>query len=485
MIDEEFRTEYAIYKGEYIHISSIYDVIGGKQINKEKELDDLRVKARNNDLFCPCGCKSNVTVVAGEKMKRKQHFRLLHSNNNKNCIGVTEGTVSIQSRIVLDKWLKDKLHTNEIESRVPICSVSDTKRKYEFSFLCESKKVAVNYCHLQSNISDEKLSILDENKNGKSIIHIVDYKNGSFAGQFPEHLKKIQNKQDFCLLLSIEGAEYHKARLTAVFYDRDLDGYWKEIPFADGLLSDYDINEYGLIYNSVSLTDLLNTEKTKFARKQEEEQKRRDEYAKASAERLRKQQEEYKKRQEELQKRQKESLHNPQNQEKPPYDYKSYIKKTYEEIFPSYKPIIEEPHQEEPITNKFTDAEVRYNKWKNFSVEDALNSPDTPAIDPDGNRWVRCEFCGYKGKENNFVTFGGTGRVNLGRCKKCRKVPGTPAKTNNSELIHPQLDPNKCNNPACNGTWVLRTNRLNGEKFWGCSNFKFGCKETKPYRSEI
>ena len=113
MFNEEFRTEYALYNGEYIPISSIYDVIAGKQINKEKELKELRQKARNLELFCPCGCKSNVTVVAGDKMIRKQHFRLLRSENNKNCIGTNEGIVSIQSRIVIDKWRRDKLNTDK------------------------------------------------------------------------------------------------------------------------------------------------------------------------------------------------------------------------------------------------------------------------------------------------------------------------------------------------------------------------------------
>lgn len=474
MIDEEFRTEYALCNGEYIHISSIYDVIDGKQINKEKELKELRQKARNLELFCPCGCKSNVTVVAGDKMIRKQHFRLLHSENNKNCIGVVEGIVSIQSRIVIDKWLRDKLNTDDIESRVPVCSVSDTKRRYEFSFLSERKKIAVNYCHLKSNISEEKLSILDENRNGKCIIHIVDAINGSCEEQFPEHLKKIQNKQDFCLLLSIEGAEYPKAHLKAVYYDTNIDKLWKEIPFANAPLSDFDINEYGLSLSGVSLIDLLNSAKTKFASENEAEQKRRDEEAKAREERLRKQQEEQKKRQ--------ESEQITQNQTENPYDnYKSFVKKYYEDIFPSYKTITKEPVKEEPITTNFHDESDRYFKWKAFSVEEALNNQDTPAIDPDGNRWVKCEFCGYIGKDNDFITFGGPNHVNLGKCKKCRNLSAPPTEENNSEMMRPKYDPEKCSNPNCTGTWVLRTNRKNNQKFWGCSNYP-SCFETKPYR---
>lgn len=473
MIDEEFRTEYALYNGEYIHISSIYEVINGIQVNKEKELKALKEKAHNKELFCPCGCKSNVTVVAGPKMERRQHFRLLHSDNNKNCIGASEGIVSIHSRIVLNKWLKDKLNTTDIESRVPICSVSDTKRKYEFSFLCDSKKIAVNYCHLQSNISEEKLSILEENRNGRCIIHIVDAKNGGCNGQFPEHLKKIQNKQEYCLLLSIDGIEYHRARLKAVFYDKNIDGLWKEIPFADGFLTDFDINEYGLIFKSVSLENLLNSAKSKFTSDKETEQKRRDEEAEAREERLRKQQEEQKKRQE-------EARQNSQYQAKTPSDYKTVVKNYYESVFTNMETVKKESVKEESIRTNFHDDSDRYYEWKNFSVEDAINNDDTPAIDPDGNRWVRCEFCGFVGKSDKFIVFGGAGHVNTGKCKNCRNKSTTPL-DNNSDLMRPKYDSNRCNDPNCNGTWVLRTNSRNGNQFWGCSNFP-SCRETKPYR---
>lgn len=474
MFNEEFRTEYALWNREVIHISSIYEVINGKQINKEKELNELREKARRLELFCPCGCKSNVTVVAGPKMERRQHFRLLHSENNKNCIGLSEGIVSIQSRIVLGKWLMDKLNTNDIVTRVPICSVSDTKRKYEFSFLAENKKIAVNYCHLQSNISEEKLSILDENSNGKCIIHIVDAKNGGCDGQFPEHLKKIQNKQNFCLLLSIEGDEYHKARLKAVFYDRNIDKYWNEICFAYALLSDFDINEYGLVLNGISLTDLLNTAKSDFASKQEAEQKKREENAKAAAERIRKQQEEIKKRQE-------EALQNIKNQTNNTYDYKNSFAKKYYEDTGLFK---EKLKKEEPNLPEI-DLNERYFKWKKFNVSEELRQQDKPVIDPDGNRWFKCEFCGHIGKEVDFISRGGAGKLNLGKCKKCRNKSTAPTETNNGELIRPKYDPNKCSDPNCDGTWVLKINGKTGEKFWGCSNFKYGCRESKPYRNNI
>lgn len=476
MIDEEFRTEYALHNGKYIHISSIYEIINGKQINKEKELKELRKKAQNNELFCPCGCKSNVTVVAGDKMIRKQHFRLIHSENNKNCIGATEGIVSIQSRIVLDKWLKDKLKTNDIESRIPICSVSDTKRKYEFSFLSESKRVAINYCHLKSNISEEKMSVLEENRKGKCIIHIVDSINGGCNGQFPEYLKRIQDIQGFCLLLSIDSAEYHKACLNAVFYDRNIDGSWEEIPFANALLSDFDINEYGLILNGVSITDLLNSEKVKYAAQQEAEQKRREERARKAAEDLKKQQEA-------LRKRQEEARPNAQNYGKTPYDYdKSFVKKFYDDMFPSYNKVKEEPVKEEPITTRFYDESDRYYRWKEFNVSEELKQQEKPVIDPDGNRWFKCEFCGHIGKEKDFITFGGQGHMNLGRCKiNCRNVSSAPLESNKEETIRIKYDPNKCSNPNCNGSWVLRTNKRTGDKFWGCSNYP-NCRESKPYR---
>lgn len=39
--------------------------------------------------------------------------------------------------------------------------------------------------------------------------------------------------------------------------------------------------------------------------------------------------------------------------------------------------------------------------------------------DLDGNRLVRCEFCGKIVKSESFSSYGGLARCNLGACKEC------------------------------------------------------------------
>ena len=75
----------AFCKGRYIGIESIYTVVDGKQINIPDKLKELRDKGKNNELFCPCGCGTNLIVVAGDKNLKEQHFRIKDSKNNDNC----------------------------------------------------------------------------------------------------------------------------------------------------------------------------------------------------------------------------------------------------------------------------------------------------------------------------------------------------------------------------------------------------------------
>ncbi len=54
------------------------------------------------------------------------------------------------------------------------------------------------------------------------------------------------------------------------------------------------------------------------------------------------------------------------------------------------------------------------------SVLDVMDQQEQPVLDTLGNRWVRCEFCGEVKEVAEFVSFGGRGRVNLGRCQECK-----------------------------------------------------------------
>ena len=135
----------ALCNGKYIGIETIYTVINGWQINIPEKLKELRAQSQRNELFCPCGCGTNLILVAGDKNLREQHFREKPGTGTYECNMPTEGKTSVDSKIVLKCWLDDKLESNDIESRVPIDTVEDTKREPEFTFLSMENKFAIRY----------------------------------------------------------------------------------------------------------------------------------------------------------------------------------------------------------------------------------------------------------------------------------------------------------------------------------------------------
>ena len=56
------------------------------------------------------------------------------------------------------------------------------------------------------------------------------------------------------------------------------------------------------------------------------------------------------------------------------------------------------------------------------SILQYMDQQERPVLDAWGERWIRCEFCGEVKEVAEFVSFGGRGRVNLGRCQECREV---------------------------------------------------------------
>lgn len=197
----------ALCNGKYIGIETIYTVINGWQINIPEKLKELRAQSQRNELFCPCGCGTNLILVAGDKNLREQHFREKPGTGTYECNMPTEGKTSVDSKIVLKCWLDDKLESNDIESRVPIDTVEDTKREPEFTFLSMENKFAIRYWRTRANVLDDKLDVLAGNLSGIKVVYIVGESNGGTDGQYPEALMKLQDRQNFCLLLSIQEEE--------------------------------------------------------------------------------------------------------------------------------------------------------------------------------------------------------------------------------------------------------------------------------------
>lgn len=272
-------------EGKLIGIETIFTVINGQQINIPDKLKNLRFKSKNNQLFCPCGCGSNLILVAGDKNLREQHFRLKKGELNNNCHAIVEGKHSIDSKIVLKCWLDDKLRDKHIESRVPINEIEDIHHKYEFTFLSRKRKTALSYCYERSNLSDEKFEVLESNSQGINIIYIVDGCNSGTRGQYPEWLMKIQDRQGYCLYLYVQDSDYFKAELKATVYVKNIDGLWQEISLAHGAINNYEIDDRGnLLFRNDKIFDLLEKAKTEYEQQMEkkriEEEKTKEEFQK-------------------------------------------------------------------------------------------------------------------------------------------------------------------------------------------------------------
>ncbi len=431
----------ALCNGKYIGIETIYTVVNGAQINIPEKLMELRAKSRNNELFCPCGCGANLVLVAGDRNLREQHFRIKDKDAFPGCEIPTEGETSIDSKIVLKCWLDDNLHTDDLESRVPISAISDSKRKYEFTFISRSKKIALNYCHDRAFLSDEKLNILEENAADISIIHIADTMNSGSEGQYPEGLMKMQNRQGYCLLLSIDEDDYNEAELEAMFYAKDLDGIWQENWFASGLLKEFRISDDGQVFfEGENLATMLAEEQKKFADRQEKEKERR-----IQAEKQREREREERERQYKLWKEEQERL-------------KAEAEAKEKQL------------EEERKAEELRKQEEERKKEEDFkkSLPEVLKQQKKPVVDSNGDRWFQCEFCGKIGKNELFVSYGGPNRMNIGICYEC-------ARNNPKAQVKPPEDSTKREKspygycPKCGCKLVKRNGRRG--PFIGCSGY--------------
>lgn len=391
----------ALYKGKYIGIETIYTVVKGRKINIPEKLKELRAKSQNNELFCPCGCGVNLILVAGDKNLREQHFRMKDGNFEQKCNVITEGKTSVDSKIVLKCWLDDKLKAADIESRVPIYAVDDINRSYEFSFLSQSRKTALSYCHERANLSDEKLSILESNSQGIYLIYIVDHKNGGCEGQYPEGLMKVQHRQGYCLLLTAESADYNEAGMEAVFYAQDIDGLWQEVIFAKGLLRDFSINGDGqILYADGLLSDKLSKAMDSFRSGMECEKARRAEEEKRHAETMKKLFE--------------EEEHNWEERRKWQENAERERRRQAEEAAKR-----REGSEEKQRLEKERQQAEKCQREEDFkrNMEAVFSQQETPVWDADGRRRIKCEFCGKIAMESEFSIHGGKNRINLGTCK--------------------------------------------------------------------
>lgn len=448
----------ALCNGKYIGIETIYTVITGQQINIPEKLKDLREKSQRNELYCPCGCGTNLILVAGDKNLREQHFREKTGSGKYECSMPTEGKTSVESKIVLKCWLDDKLKATDIESRVPIDTVEDTKRKPEFTFLSKEKKLGLRYWRTRANIVDDKLDVLTGNLSGIETLYIVDSSNGGTDGQYPEALMRLQEKQKYCLLLEIRETDYSKAVLRAVFYEKNLDGLWKEIEIASDKLANVNIIDNHLCFDGVSIESLLDILKEKFERERriEKERVREERYKQMLAEQERKRKE--------IERRCEENEKRIQQQ-------KEEAERRHIEIEEKHR--LEAERQKEEKRKR--EEDFKRNMEANFSQQ------ETQVRDVEGNRWIKCEFCGKIAEESYFTSYGGAGHINLGTCKECSyHNPAVKEKAaQEMSAIRKKYNPTIC--PDCGGKLRERSGPYG--RFYGCTNYS-KCRYSRPIRKQ-
>lgn len=450
--------------GKLIGIESIFSVVDGMQINIPEKVKALREKSKKNELYCPCGCGANLVLVAGDHNLRAQHFRLKGGQSDKECAFVSEGPISIYSKIVLKCWLSDKYPDEDIQSRVPICEVEGTDCRYEITLLARSKNVAVSYCHNRSNLSNEKLDILDKNASGIHLHYICDIGNAGIFAQYPEMMMKIQKRQDYCLFLELgfddkETVSYAKSKLKAIFYHHNDGGSWQELEIVSGFISSFSFDNKG---------NLLHSGKPLLILKEQCEQQY---ISKLKQQRIAREQAQEQRRIEEERRRQ-------EAEEK----WQKYLAQMEKQRALEAKV---ERKRKEKLALELKAKEEREKAIRECTKEkiDAIidNDQEHPFYDPAGKRWVRCEYCGQIFTEANFVIYGGANHANLGTCRECSKKPERsilPKYAMNTapevRTKTPKFNPMIC--PNCGGKLIERNGRYGA--FLGCNNYP-KCRYTR------
>lgn len=279
---------YCLYNGNYIDIAEIFEVVDGKQINIPEKLDYYRKISDKRQLFCACGCGGKVTLVAGEKNLRKQHFRWLHQFAKSNCEYQEESDISIKSKIILRCWLNKNfpILEHEIKYRVPISQLTDNRRRYELSMYSKDYDMGIVYYNHISNILEKKIELLSEYMKS-NIIYVTGIENEKTNGQYPEHMMRIQEAQGYCFYLDFTSKSlYEEVKAKVSIYVKTYHGLWKSLEVCQGMLNDFGLNTDGtMVYNGELISNLMDKKKKIFQKEQEyelEQRKMREE-----AERLR------------------------------------------------------------------------------------------------------------------------------------------------------------------------------------------------------
>ena len=239
-IDELATTEYNNGEIHYIHNNSLL-------------FREVRRASRERRLFCTCGCKSNLQLVAGDKsITTQRFFRNYKDFVNPNCC-YDESPVTQKSKILLRAWLNQTLQKHLL-SDIPIAEINKGSRKYELTYYAQEYDFGLVYANEAQNIPFEKIQELDEYKE-MHILYLSDIHNLLQTGQLPVHQIDMQDKQGYCLFLKINEPEKDEyllsdATLVCTYYIREnLDsGVWIGLPILEDCIMKFSVSPQGTLF---------------------------------------------------------------------------------------------------------------------------------------------------------------------------------------------------------------------------------------------
>lgn len=247
-IDELATTEYS--NGE-IHYMN----------NNTRLFREVRRASREHRLFCTCGCKSNLQLVAGDKsITTQRFFRNYKDFVNPNCC-YDESPVTQKSKILLRAWLNQTLQKHLLND-IPIAEINKGSRKYELTYYAQEYDFGLVYANEAQNIPFEKIQELDEYKE-MHILYMSDIHNLLQSGQLPVHQIDMQDKQGYCLFLKVSESEKDEyllsdATLVCMYYIREnLDsGVWIGLPVLEDCIMEFSVSPQGTLFYKEEPVDI-------------------------------------------------------------------------------------------------------------------------------------------------------------------------------------------------------------------------------------
>ena len=356
-----------------------------------------------------------------------------------------EGKESVDSRIVLKCWIDENL-SEDVVPRVSLNKAGLSESKIEFSLYAPNNKQAIVFFPDKYAIGQEKVNEINNLVVAEKIhaLYVTQILDANTNGQYPESFMRIQDVQGYVVMIDSADGDYSRARIKVVTFYKNIDGFYQAFAVSEDNISKYSLINNELKHGNKKVTDEKTALMAILRKNDEDYHERRAKEEKERAERI------------EAQRKQNQIDHQQflaeqkriQEEKKLAYEAKEAAKKAEAERI---------------------EAQFLKDFENDFDVNDHI------IRDAKGNRWLKCVYCGKKGKDGEFVSYGGSyyGMAG-GRCKECDKKPeiqaierGASASKSSSQYTVHQIPKDIC--PECGGRLTERKGPYG--TFIGCKNY--------------